>query len=315
MGELNMEVIQTMFHAAHKTQKISCYVVEQIRDAILTGRFKPGDRLASERELIDQFQISKASIREALRVLEAMGLVEIRKGVGGGIFVAEVDMQTTVHSVMNFLHFKHVSTRDITMLRYLLEPPLAQVAALKSNEEDIRKLQTMTDEEMTGSLHEDAAKGIGFHRYIARFSQNPLLILLMDFIENLLADSKAKLKPGKDFHEAVAGAHHEILDAFVRKDALGAGRAMTEHVLEVGVGLAQLEGVEPFEPAMIGAASGGNGHMVGNGCSANLNLKDISHLLPHFPSENERLVLSHVGTGELYLFEMKDGLMRKEDGE
>ena len=71
-----------------------------------------------------QFGVSKATMREALRVLEAMGLLEIRKGISGGAFVAEVDMRTTVHSIMNFLHLQSVSVKEITMLRLFIEPPL-----------------------------------------------------------------------------------------------------------------------------------------------------------------------------------------------
>ncbi|MCK4783939.1 MAG: FadR family transcriptional regulator [Desulfobacteraceae bacterium] len=98
-----------MFRAASKTEKISDHIIEQIRDAVLSGQFKPGDRLASENELINQFEVSKATIREALRVLEVMGLIEIKKGVGGGVFIAEVEMKTTINSIINFLYFKSVN--------------------------------------------------------------------------------------------------------------------------------------------------------------------------------------------------------------
>src|SRR3989339_1775301 len=94
----------SVFQATKKTVKISDQIIDQIRDAILSGKLKPGERLASEKELVDQFEVSKATMREALRVLEVMGLVQIRKGVSGGIFMAEVDMRTTIHSIINFLH-------------------------------------------------------------------------------------------------------------------------------------------------------------------------------------------------------------------
>ena len=105
-----------MFQPAIKTEKISDHIIGQIRDVILSGRLKPGDRLASEKELVAQFGVSKASVREALRALEAMGLVEIRKGVSGGIFVAEVDMKTTINSIVNFLNFKSLSIKDMCIL-------------------------------------------------------------------------------------------------------------------------------------------------------------------------------------------------------
>ena len=122
---------KSLFQAAKKTFKISDQIIDQIRDAVLSGKLKPGNRLASEKELADQFGVSKATMREAMRVLEVLGLIEIRKGLGGGIFIAEVGMRTTIHSIINFLHFQPVSIKEITMLRYLIEPTVAQIAASK----------------------------------------------------------------------------------------------------------------------------------------------------------------------------------------
>ena len=85
-----------MFKAANKSEKVSDSIIAQIRDAILSGQLKPGDRLASEKELIEQFNVSKATMREALRVLEVIGMIEMRKGIAGGAFVAEVGMRTTI---------------------------------------------------------------------------------------------------------------------------------------------------------------------------------------------------------------------------
>lgn len=237
-----------MFKPAQKSHKVSHYVVEQIRDAILKGEFKPGDRLASQRELIDQFQVSKASMREALRVLEGMGLVEARKGTGGGIFAAEVNMNTTVHSLTNFLHFKNVSVADITMLRYFLEPHLAEIALSKIAKSDIRILETMTNDEVSAPPLKEK-QGIGLHYYIARFSENPLLILLMDFIESLLADLKVKLNPGPDFYDEVEQDHHRIIACFRRKDGASVKKEMASHVLRVGNHLAALAGSAPFVPS------------------------------------------------------------------
>jgi GntR family transcriptional repressor for pyruvate dehydrogenase complex len=233
-----------MFKAALKSQKVSQHVIDQIRGAILSGKLKPGDKVASERELIDQFLISKGSMREALRVLEGTGLIQLKKGMGGGVFVAEVDMNTTVNNLANFLHFKNVSIRHITTLRYLLEPHLAQIAATEIGKSDIRILETITDQELNSPLDEHP-KGVGFHYHVARFSENPLFILLMDFIEGLLADLKVKLKPGPDFYQQVAQDHYRIINCFRNRDGVGAGKEMMNHVLHVGTHLAKLSGEAP----------------------------------------------------------------------
>ncbi len=294
-----------MFKAAHKAQKISYYLVEQIRNAILTGEFKPGDRLASEKELTDQFQVSKGSVREAIRVLEVMGLITVRKGIGGGIFAAEVDMNTTIHSLTNFLHFKNVSIADITMFRCFVEPPLAQIAALRTDEADMLRLEKMTDDEVANRTSTETM-GIGFHRDLARFSENPLVILLMDFIESLLADIKVELQPGPDFYEDVGRCHYKILECFKRKDGIGAKREMMEHILHVGNHLARLAGVAPFDPA--GMESEGSGNAVTDQLRSFslLNIQEILNSSPSGNPERSRLVLKHIGTGDLYLMQFKD---------
>ncbi len=240
-----------MFEAANKTEKVSDRIIEQIRDAVLSGSVKPGDRLASEKELIAQFGVSKATMREALRVLEAMGLVEIRKGISGGVFIAEVDMKTTIHSIMNFLHFRSVSISDITMLRFTVEPSVAHLAAINATEKDLerlRQLAEITEADENG----DAARDIGFHRYLARMTKNPLLILILDFVDNLLRDAKYELDLGPDFYRHVRQAHRRVVDCLEARDTCGARAEIAHDLLEVDRYMAEAAGTEPFEPAALG---------------------------------------------------------------
>ena len=239
-----------MFQAASRTHKISDQIIEQIRNAILSGRFKPGDKVASEKELMSEFSVSKATLREALRVLEGMGLVEIRKGITGGVFIAEVDMRTTIHGIINFLHFKTVSIRDITMIRYLLEPPVAQLVASRIQQEDIVKLESMIVEH-PAVPQTIVSREIGFHRYLARMTENPILILVMDFIDNILNDIKFQLDPGVEFYHKVAKAHQAILECLKQKDGVGAREKIVNDLLEVGKHLAELSGTQPFDPTML----------------------------------------------------------------
>ena len=239
-----------MFQTASRTHKISYQIIEQIRNAILSGRFKPGDKVASEKELMFEFGVSKATLREALRVLEGMGLVEIKKGISGGVFIAEVDMRTTIHGIINFLHFKTVSVKDITMIRYLLEPPVVQIAASRIQPEDIAKLEDMI---MENPAVPDTivAREIGFHRYLARMTENPILILVMDFIDNILKDIKFQLDLGAEFYHEVAKAHQAILECLKQKDGVGARREIENDLLEVGNHLARVSGTQSFDPTML----------------------------------------------------------------
>ncbi len=288
-----------MFEAAAKSEKVSERIVVQIRDAVLSGRLKPGDRVASEKELIVQFGVSKATMREALRVLEAMGLVEIRKGIQGGVFIAEVDMTTTIHSIMNFLHFKAVSIHDITMLRFVLEPSVAHMAAGRVTEEDIHRLEQMI--ELGEDNQAEITKDIGFHRYLARLSDNPILILIMDFIDNMLRDVKSQLDLGSDFYNEVKACHRRILACLVRGDPVGARREMVRDILSVGDYMADVSGTVRFDPAVLGF--GRDGMLTGasgpwDEAAAGLGLGggalDLARLA-------QGMLLRQVGSGDLFL--------------
>ncbi len=299
-----------MFEAANKPEKVSDRIIEQIRDAVLSGQVKPGDRLASEKELIAQFGVSKATMREALRVLEAMGLVEIRKGTQGGVFIAEVDMKTTIHSVMNFLHFRSVSIKDITMLRFAIEPSVAHLAVINASEKDIERLRELA-EITEGDEQADAAKEISFHRYLARMSQNPLLILIMDFVDNLLRDAKYELDLSPEFYEHVRESHRRIVDCLQRRDAAGARREMAKDLLEVDRFMASAAGTPEFDPSNLGlnldaryVADETNGGPVWDGSLKSLEPETARALFGKSlgPEELEKgLLLERVGKGGFYL--------------
>jgi GntR family transcriptional regulator, transcriptional repressor for pyruvate dehydrogenase complex len=242
-----------MFNNANKSEKVSDNIIAQIRDAILSGKLKPGDRLASEKELIEEFGVSKATMREALRVLEVIGLLEIRKGIAGGSFVAEVGMRTTLHAIINFLHFRTVTIREITMLRYLIEPSVAQVAAAKRTDRDIEKLEKVIGATITPGDTE-VSKEISFHRYLARMTENTILTLIIDMVDNLLKSMKTKIGLPPDFFEHVRDAHNIVLECLIQQDGLAAKIAMANDVVEVGRYICRFTGTPPFEPSELKAS-------------------------------------------------------------
>lgn len=302
-----------MFTAAEKTSKVSQGIITQIRDVILSGRLKPGERLASENDLLNQFSVSKATIREALRVLESMGLIEIKKGQNGGVFIAEVDMNTTLNSIINFLHFQPISIKDITMIRYILEPPVAEFVASRITLDDIDNLEKMTEENLSEKVT-DTSLGIGFHRYLARLSENPILILIVDFIDNLLRDIKLQLNLGPEFFNKVKQAHHVILDCFVQKDGVGARREIAKDILWVGKYMAELAGTSVFDPSMIEEPY----HKKNSSSkkvdpdkirSSPISVKELQQLIGKDMARKlfeQGIIFTKIGSGKLYLIDLKD---------
>ena len=202
-----------------KPNEVSQHIIDQIRNAIFDGRLRPGDKLPSERELTEKFKVSKATLREAFRSLEVLGFLEIRKGVSGGAFVTEVDMMKARDSFTNFLLFKNLSLKDLSEVRLLLEPYIAEKATLAITQEDLHrlgKLITDSDRALRNDTGFESRKDeIEFHRIIASITGNPILMFILDFVENLLIDTKEILRPGKEFSRKVLRAHKRIYNGLL----------------------------------------------------------------------------------------------------
>jgi GntR family transcriptional repressor for pyruvate dehydrogenase complex len=220
-----------------KSDKVSQHIIDQIRNAIFDGRLRPGDKLPSERELTEKFKVGKATLREALRSLEVLGFLQIRKGVSGGAFVTEVDMMKARDSFTNFLLFKNLSLEDLSEVRLLLEPYIAEKATLTITQEDLLrlgKLITDSDRALKNDTGFESRKDeIEFHRIIASITGNPILMFILDFVENLLIDTKEILKPGKEFSRKVLRAHKRIYNGLLERSVKKVHEEMVRHIREV----------------------------------------------------------------------------------
>ncbi len=220
-----------------KSDKISQHIIDQVRNAIFEGRLKPGDKLPSERELIIKFRVSKATLREALHSLEVLGFLDIRKGVSGGAFVTEVDMVKARDSFTNFLLFKNLSLEDLSEVRLLLEPYIAEKATLAITQEDLHRLEKLIKDSEHAIKNDISFASreveIEFHRIIASIAGNPILMFILDFVENLLIDTKEILRPGKEFSAKVLRAHKRIYNALLEKNVRKVREEMMKHIREV----------------------------------------------------------------------------------
>jgi len=186
---------------------------------------------------MEEFGVSKATLREALRTLEFLGLIEIRKGAKGGVFVSEVDMKVTQQSLVNFLHFKNVSVYHLSEIRKVLEPHAAKTAAGVISRQDLQRLNDINakclsalEQKQTDKVRKDI---IRFHRIIANCSDNPILVFILAFVEDLLEDIKNLLRPDIKFFQAVVEAHLRIYDALAQGDAEKAFEEMYKDVSRV----------------------------------------------------------------------------------
>lgn len=229
-----------------RQSKITQKIISQIRTAILEGKLKPGDKLPSEKEMVEQFQVSKQTLRESLRALEHMGLIDVRKGIGGGAFIVEVDIEIAKESLANYLYFKNLTIENLSEFRQLIEPAAARKAAQNISSDKLEALRLLNEsarENLRMNRVRDAAQDeFNFHRFIAGLTNNPILILFLDFVESMLGDFKSVLKPDTLFFETVLDSHDRIYEAIKNRNGDLASKEMLKHVEVVGDHLSELQG-------------------------------------------------------------------------
>jgi len=165
-------------------------VVEQIQEAIVSGTLKPGRQLPAERELKEQFGISRGTLREALRVLEQKGLIEIRTGVSGGSIIREVNSEQLSENLGLLIRNRTVSLRDLAEFREGVEGGVAALAAQRATKQDLSILQGLLTE-AEGCLKAGRKGWDDFirtdeklHMALARISGNQLYISLLESVYN-----------------------------------------------------------------------------------------------------------------------------------
>jgi GntR family transcriptional repressor for pyruvate dehydrogenase complex len=146
-------------------RRISALIVDQVRSLIHEGKLTPGDRLPPEREMCERFGVSRVTVREALRVLEAGGLVEIRVGAHGGAFVTTPTSDRVGASITDLLTLSSVSAADVTEVRLVLEVGIIPLLCANADEEDFAALQAICDrqEEAVAGGSYDVALSAEFH--------------------------------------------------------------------------------------------------------------------------------------------------------
>jgi GntR family transcriptional repressor for pyruvate dehydrogenase complex len=224
-----------LFDQVPREPRLSDKVADMMLETILSKRLEIGDRLPSERELGEQFGVSRTVIREAVRALVAKGVIEVRSG--SGLRVAAVAPEAVSESMSLFLRGGSIDFEKVHEVRALLEVHLAGMAAERAAPEDIAALCAVHErmESTTGDVEAAAADDLEFHRTIARATHNELYLILMDSIGTSLIDiRRANLGSGA---APMTLAHHaRILDRITAHDPNGAREAMAAH----------LEGVAEF---------------------------------------------------------------------
>lgn len=214
-------------------------VVDQVQEAILSGRLKEGSRLPSERTLAEQFQAGRLTIREALRTLETKGLVTIRKGSGGGAYVERGNHQSVAAIIIDKLTLDGLTGAQITEARVALECAIVNSAISRASRSDMAAIEKDLEESRSLSTQYDPqaiiTKMIRFHLLLADASHNPTFVLFIRALMEWARRKLAKYVPEESHIQYSYKAHREIFDAIKTKDAALAQRLMNRHVKRMKV--------------------------------------------------------------------------------
>jgi GntR family transcriptional repressor for pyruvate dehydrogenase complex len=215
--------------------RLSDQVADAILETILSQRLKPGDLLPPERELGKQFGVSRTVIREAIRGLDAKGLLEVR--TGSGARVASVDSTAAQETLRQFVHALASDDASVAEVRSVLEVAAAGLAAQRATPADFERVQTAIDRfsDSLGDVEVATLAELELRRAIAAAAQNPLLVLLHDAIGAALGDVRMTLVRGQPDWARVLEAHRRILEALAAHDPITAQAAMREHLEHVAV--------------------------------------------------------------------------------
>jgi GntR family transcriptional repressor for pyruvate dehydrogenase complex len=215
-----------------RRNKVYEEVAKQIERLILE-KLQPGDKLPSERELAEMLQVSRSSIRDAIRSLELTGLVEPRQGAG--TIVRELSAESLVNPFANALKRRQELVSELLDFRKMLEPPLAARAATHASPDEISEMEEILQRQEVTLSHGEAsiAEDAEFHYSIALASGNSVVLKVLDILMDLLRETRERSLQLKGRPQRSLAGHRRILAAIKRHDAEAAKDAMRRHIEDV----------------------------------------------------------------------------------
>ncbi|SEG61121.1 FadR/GntR family transcriptional regulator [Marinobacterium lutimaris] len=234
-----------------RKQKLSDLIVDEVKAMIVAEKLLPGDRLPSEKELIEEFGCSKGTVREAQKALEVEGLIWTRPGPGGGAWLSEVGTEPASKALRNYLYFKHLSAEQVYQMRKLIEVELAVsvVGHLKEREFELLDEYIRACSEPPVSEEEQREQRIAeleFHNVLADACPNPVLGFIGRFLNETLRDlvvlKKSYQIDAYEFTRSNVDYHVELVTAYRNADEAAVRRLMGEHMCEAEEHFVALDG-------------------------------------------------------------------------
>jgi len=213
--------------------RASSSIADQIRQAIVTGKLNEGERLPPERELAEQFGVSRVTVRDALRALEAVGLIEVRVGARGGAFVTAPTGSIIGQTMSDMMMMSVATPEDIVEARLVVELGTVTLACARATDDDLalmRKLSVRGAEALAAKTYTRELSW-DFHALVAKAAHNEAIEGLTHSFRSSLSMHPIRAREGTKAHERTVEEHGRILEALERRDGATARREMAHHLL------------------------------------------------------------------------------------
>ncbi|MEV8085744.1 FadR/GntR family transcriptional regulator [Pseudarthrobacter oxydans] len=212
--------------------RASQVIVDQIKVLIRAGKLQPGDRLPSERELCQRFNVSRVTVREALRVLETNGLLTIRVGSHGGAFLTSPSAERLGLGLADLISLAPVTAHNVTEARFIVELGTLPLAVERATEEDIAALFAMVEEaeQAVKAGQYNVELSAAFHTRIAQCTHNPAIEMLMQSFNGPMRMSLAESHISAPMGKQGVAEHRRLAEAIEARDVEAARTVMTEHL-------------------------------------------------------------------------------------
>lgn len=206
-------------------------VVEQLKEYLFSGQISVGEKLPAEKDLCARLGVGRGTVREAVRMLEATGYVELRPGKGA--FAARTS-EMELSDVIQWFTEHQVETEDFLEVRMAVEPLSVRLAINRCSDEDIAVLQHI-HEKFTEAVHSHDVSGIAiydekFHHTIVEFTYNQLLISIIRQVDQHMKNFRSRTFYLPQNALNAIEPHRKILDAFLARDAAAGEKSMQEHL-------------------------------------------------------------------------------------
>jgi GntR family transcriptional repressor for pyruvate dehydrogenase complex len=218
-----------------RPQRAFDQIIDQLRDRLRSDELKPGDRLPSERHLAEQFQVSRNTVREAFRMLEITGLIQIRKGAAGGGFVSHADPNVIARSLTDMLSLTAFSLADLTEVRLWLGSVITRLACQRGSHAALELLRKNVERaEALTQAHEWELRAEVNHEFLdllAAATANPILEMLQRSITEVIREIVLAVGPLRD--DSILESRKRLLAEIAAGNEDAAAQEMESHLKEL----------------------------------------------------------------------------------